>query len=78
MNRTCYLCAPGAAKTDLRPYGPRGEWVCFACAFATPERQAQTEQSFSAQLESSGPVGIIGEETGPRPATEIINHRISS
>ena len=60
---TCFYC--GRAH-ELRPYGPRGEWVCFGCAMS-PEHKAETEAAFRAQLEACGPVGVIGEETGPRP-----------
>jgi len=61
----CYLCH--RTTVELRPYGPRGEWVCFACAFSTPERKAQTEASFSAQINACGDGAVIGEPTGPRP-----------
>lgn len=61
----CYYCGP--TDKGMRPYGPKGAWVCFACAMATPEREAQTGQAFGAQLEAAGPVAVIGEETGPRP-----------
>lgn len=64
-DRACYLCAcPG----DLRPYGPKGEWTCFSCAMATPERKRETERQFATQLAAvNGPV-VIGEEVGPYPA----------
>lgn len=37
---TCELC--GAGDQEVRPYGPKGEWICFDCAMkdeATTERQ---------------------------------------
>lgn len=30
----CDLCG---AIAELRPYGPRGEWICFDCAARNPE-----------------------------------------
>lgn len=63
--RACHYCK--TAEKELRPYGPGGAWVCFPCAFETPERKAQTESAFADQLHAAGPVVMIGEETGPRP-----------
>lgn len=72
--KVCYQCnrknGPGGA--ELRPYGPRGEWVCFDCAFATPKAQAQTEASFVQQLNAAEQadedgVAAIGTEAGPIP-----------
>lgn len=63
--RVCHYCRTG--EREMRPYGPDGAWVCFPCAFATPERKAETEQNYGAQLMGSGPAAVIGEETGPRP-----------
>jgi hypothetical protein len=62
---SCYLCGK---PHDLRPYGPKGEMVCYTCAFSTPERKAQTEKSFSSQIAACGdsPV-VIGESVGPYP-----------
>lgn len=61
----CHYCD----KTDnLRPYGPRGSMVCFACAMSTPERKAETERNFGAQLEACGPDAVIdGSGVGPYP-----------
>lgn len=58
--------------TELRPYGPGGSWVCYDCAFSTPERKTQTEGAFSVLLDGSSaisPTGavVIGEVSGPRP-----------
>ena len=63
----CYYCEQ--FEKEMRPYGPEGAFVCFKCAMETPERKAQTEQNFDAQLNAAGPVALIGEETGPRPLT---------
>ena len=62
----CYVC--DKIEVELRPYGPKGEWICFDCAMA-PHRKEQTEVSYRAQLEAAGSSGLIGEETGPRPLT---------
>lgn len=59
----CFHCsAPGK---DLRPYGPKGAYVCFACAMQ-PANKATTEQSFGALLDASGPVSVLTPE-GPVP-----------
>jgi hypothetical protein len=58
-------------KTELRPYGPGGAWVCYRCAFETPERTEQSEGAFYALLEGASAAGsgiaVIGETEGPRP-----------
>jgi hypothetical protein len=61
----CHYCT----KTgDLRPYGPRGSMVCFDCAMATPERKAETERNFGAQLDACGDVAVIDDtNVGPYP-----------
>lgn len=65
----CHYCD----KTDdLRPYGPGGAMVCFGCAMATPEREAETGRNFEVQLEASeamSPHGItvIDGKSGPNP-----------
>lgn len=70
MARACYLC--GTAR-DLRPYGPRGEDVCFDCAMSTPERKADARRAFGAQLDAAEAVGTgavqIGTDAGPFPTT---------
>jgi hypothetical protein len=65
MTHRCHYCQqPG----DLRPYGPRGTFVCFDCAMATPGRMAETERNFGAQLDACGDVAVIdGTEVGPYP-----------
>jgi len=64
---SCFYCGTTERDRPLRPYGPRGEWVCFPCAIATPERKAETEAAFDAQLKAAGPEVVLGESTGPRP-----------
>jgi len=62
--RPCAMCNRVA---ELRPYGSRGEMLCFKCAMA-PERKAETERAFLAQLDACGPVAVIdGTEVGPYP-----------
>lgn len=63
MTKSCHHCGK---QTDLRPYGPKGEWVCFDCAFSTPERKAATEQQFAEQLNAAGPVSLL-TDNGPVP-----------
>jgi hypothetical protein len=65
VTKVCYSCNK---SKDLRPYGPQGQYVCFQCAFATPESTAQTEAAFKLQLDAAGPVVLLdGTDAGPRP-----------
>lgn len=60
----CFYCDKA---DDLRPYGPRGEWVCHPCAMSTPERAEAAKMQFLAQLQGAGPIAVIGEKVGPYP-----------
>ena len=74
----CHYCDE---SSDLRPYGPRGAFVCFDCAMSTPERKAETENAFSQQLHASGDVALIdGTEIGPYPARHhpVVRRLLSS
>ena len=65
VKNVCYYCDQA---DDLRPYGPKMAMVCFSCMTATPEREAEAEANFGAQLDSCGPVAVIdGTEVGPYP-----------
>lgn len=57
MDACCYGCGK---TTDLRPYGPGGASTCFKCATSTPERKAQTERAFYANLEAAAAMSDIG------------------
>lgn len=73
----CYLCErePTAdLSVELRPYGPKGQMVCFECAFKTPEQTEITTSQFLSQLKASGPVVVIGTENGPIPYNKDANH----
>jgi len=64
-DRKCHYCETAG---DLRPYGPRGAFVCFECAMSTPERAAEAERNFVAQLDACGPVAVVdGSDVGPYP-----------
>lgn len=65
-HKHCYLCGFSEIIKDLRPYGKNMQWVCFSCAMQ-PENKSETERQFDAQLDSIDGVGVIGEQTGPRP-----------
>lgn len=63
--RTCYVC--GTTK-DIRPYGPRGSMICFACMRADSKREAEAKTQFLTQLEACGDVAAIdGTDIGPYP-----------
>lgn len=52
----CHYCP----KTDdLRPYGPGGSMVCFACA-TTPERENETKAAFLTLLEANEAISEDG------------------
>ena len=72
--RECHYCH--GQDLDVRPYGPGGAWVCFPCAMATPEREAQIEAAFGALLDAAGAVSPLGvavidacepSSSGPQP-----------
>ena len=82
MRRQCCTCGRaedhtigerGKFKCELRPYGPGGADICFQCATATPEANAQTASAFGALLDATeaiSPTGVavIGVDTnGPQP-----------
>ena len=64
--RVCCYCPQ---TKDLRPYGPKGAWVCFPCATATPEREAEAHRQLGALFDAcdrQGPISVL-TEAGPRP-----------
>ena len=65
MKRKCTYCG---GSSELRPYGPNGSDVCFTCATATPEREAQAKQAFIRQI-STNEVLVLDPrmESGPVP-----------
>lgn len=60
---TCAYCGK---DRECRPYGAKGQMICFDCAFK-PSNKTTTERMFSAQLDAAGPAVVIGEEVGPYP-----------
>ena len=68
----CCYCSkpdnfPADPDSELRPYGPKGAWLCFGCMQSSPEREEEAHRQLGQQLNAAGPVAIIGEPTGPRP-----------
>lgn len=59
----CQYCDKEA---ELRPYGKRGESICFECAML-PENKQTTEQQFENQLRSAGMIAVVGTQAGPFP-----------
>ncbi len=66
-------CAYCGANEETRPYGPRGERICFDCAMK-PDNKSTTEAMYLATLDAAGPAVVLGED-GPRPATEFVEHK---
>jgi hypothetical protein len=68
----CHYCGP--TDRELRPYGPGGSNVCFPCATATPEREVAAAAAFGSLLDAAGAMSseeltVIGQTSGPQPAT---------
>jgi len=66
----CYLCQADGKNEELRPYGLKGSWVCYDCAFSTPELEEQTKQNFDAQFLAAASVNgfvEIEDRNGPVP-----------
>ena len=63
---TCHYCQK--TEGELRPYGPNGEIVCFACGTSTPERRAVAMRAIHAKLDAcDGRAVLVGNPDGPRP-----------
>lgn len=62
-------CSQCGRKKELRPYGKGGVSICFDCAMATPESQAETERQFKAALDDAGPLAAVGDDRGVHPMT---------
>jgi len=63
----CYKCGEpeGKGPRELRPYGPKGEMVCYECAM---KQKDITDAMFAKQLEAAGPIVVIdGSNVGPYP-----------
>lgn len=76
MNGNCHYCGPTDA--ELRPYGPGGSTVCFACATETPEREAVATGAFGAQFEAVAAMTdiiAIGGTSGPTSLAQALLHR---
>ncbi len=67
----CYICKQSEAdspEVELRPYGPKGTWLCYDCMVASPEREVEAKKQFGAQLDACGDIAVVdGSNTGPRP-----------
>ena len=67
-------CCHCGTTEQLRPYGPGGAPICFACAQASPERKAETEAAMAAIFNASAAMSDIGavllhSESGFHPFT---------
>jgi len=64
----CFYCEK---TTDLRPYGPKHEMVCFKCAMSTKERANEASNNFAKQLSAIQGPAVIGTEAGPFPIKNL-------
>lgn len=65
--KTCHYCKDDFYDEDVRPYGPKGQDVCYDCAMK-PENKGATKQMFQKTLDACGP-NVVLELGGIRPAT---------
>lgn len=76
MSLVCYVCkCPERTRGELRPYGPDGQLICFACAMK-PERKEETARNFNqllsaaedaARPEEGGTAYVVLTKDGPKP-----------
>jgi hypothetical protein len=71
MPKKCELCGE---TSPLRPYGPKGEWICYECGMKNIET---TTRAFMKTLEASDPLlgaflTLIPEPEKDRFAKEFI------
>ena len=74
MANKCGTCGreenfPAIPESELRPYGPGGEPICFTCAFKDEESEQSAMANFAAQLDAANaisPVVMLGPN-GPEP-----------
>lgn len=67
----CIYCEVSGKVKDLRPYGPGGSDICFACMKNSPEREEAAKNVFGALLNANDTIGggvvSIGTSEGPVP-----------
>lgn len=75
----CYYCNEDFSAPALRPYGPNGEFICFPCATATPEREEEVKKRFiKAVNDIQNYDTVILTDTGPRGVTEFVADQVSN
>lgn len=72
MDRKCCYCAQ--TEDEMRPYGPGGAWVCFACA-TSPDRMDETRRQMDRAFDEAAAASelggiVLGHPDGPQPLTE--------
>ena len=63
LARACCHCSTAAG--ELRPYGPKGAWICFDCAMQ-PTHLEETRRQFAQQIDAAlreGGIPLVGGET---------------
>lgn len=63
-------CGVCEGVEDCRPYGEGGALVCFGCAFATPEAEQRTTETFIKALDACGLAAVLAED-GPQPLLPV-------
>ena len=77
---TCFNCGKpedfeNDPESELRPYGPGGQNVCFRCAFSTPELEQTASDAVAARLnaiyEKPGLIGLVFTDHGPEGIYDV-------
>lgn len=67
MNKLCTVCN---LSEDTRPYGKGGSLICYTCAMATPERQAEATRQLHARFAKlDGQPFVISADKPPEALT---------
>lgn len=75
MSDSCGTCGkpedfPADSKSELRPYGPAGSFICFRCAFADEVSTERAKRAYMTLLDAAAAptgVAVIGGNRGPDP-----------
>ncbi len=58
-------------KGELRPYGPGGIWICFACGMKDKPATSAQLQRYIDEIEAAGHMVVIGTGGPPRKGPKL-------